>query len=322
MTLLPPNSTPLMRATEAAISRDLPVTLGSLWNPQTCPVAALPWLAWALHVTDSEGWANADTVQGQRDLLTRSFELHRQKGTVHSIKRALASIGFGDQSRLIEGGMPRTYDGTHFADGSLTYSSASWAEYAIEADLGENSGLSASVVDRIRATCTEYAPVSRHLGNVTFTAHVSDSAPPAEQIDIELQLDGLSDITPWRRRYDGSLQYDQGIPLTYGGHLSANGTYLYAGGYAANDSHWRAGEEETVLDFSAQLSQEDYVRRFAIYDGSSQADGLIDYGASAPCAEDAVMQITAVRRLGYNSKYRYDGSITANSGIPFLMEAA
>ena len=76
------------------------------------------------------------------------------------------------------------------------------------------------------------------------------------------------------------------------------------------------------LDFSAQLSQEDYVRRFAIYDGSSQADGLIDYGASAPCAEDAVMQITAVRRLGYNSKYRYDGSITANSGIPFLMEAA
>lgn len=322
MSLLPPNSTPLMRATEAAISRDLSVTLDTLWNPQTCPESALPWLAWALHVTDSEGWANADTVQGQRDLLTRSFELHRQKGTVHAIKRALASIGFGDQSRLIEGGVPRTYDGTNFADGSLTYSSASWAEYAIEADLGENSGLSAAVVDRIRATCAEYAPVSRHLGNVTFTAHVSDIVPPAEQIDTELHLDGLSDITPWRRRYDGSLRYDQGVLLTYSGHLKADGSYRYAGGYAINDSHWRAGDEETAIIFNGQLDHVDYVRRFAIYDGATQANGLIDYGATAPCAEDAAMTITAVRRLRYNGGYRYNGFTAANSGIPFYLEVA
>lgn len=297
MTLLPPNATPMMRAAESAISRDLLVALDSLWNPQTCQESALPWLAWALHVTDSEGWANADTVQSQRDLLAKSFELHRQKGTVHSIKRALYSIGLGDQSRLIEGGIPRTYDGTHFADGSLMYNSASWAEYAIEADLGENSGLSAAVVDHIRATCAEYAPVSRHLGSVTFIANVSDSAAASDQIDTTLHLDGVSDITPWRHRYDGSLQYGHGIPAIY-------------------------GEEDSVINFSGLVSQDDYVRRFAMYDGSSQADGLIDYGASAPCAEDAVMQITAVRRLSYNSKYRYDGAIKANSGIPFYMEAA
>ena len=52
--LLPPNASALERAiaaTGAGIDT-LPVAVRDVWNPATCPVALLPWLAWALAVDE------------------------------------------------------------------------------------------------------------------------------------------------------------------------------------------------------------------------------------------------------------------------------
>lgn len=295
MSLLTPNSTPLMRALETAALRDLPVQINTVWNPQTCGENILPWLAWALHITDSEGWVQAETVLDKRNLLSAAFALHRRKGTVQSVKDALSAIGFGAQSRLIEGGIPKVADGTHFADGSITASSASWAEYSIEADLGETSGLSASVVDRIRATCAEYSPVSRHLGNVTFAIKTSDQVASATDTATgSAALENYIDPT-LHNRYDGTLRCD--------------GSVL-------------AGAEEDPYTFTAAMEDTDLQRRFALADGGTQANGFTDCGATAPMAEDDVMPMWMVRILRCNGSIIGDGSRMANSGIPVYLEAA
>jgi hypothetical protein len=50
--LLPPTSTPFEFAMGRASGEGLPlpVPLRELWDPWTCPMALLPWLAWALSV--------------------------------------------------------------------------------------------------------------------------------------------------------------------------------------------------------------------------------------------------------------------------------
>ncbi|MGS0744187.1 phage tail protein I [Glaciimonas sp. GG7] len=50
--LLPPNTTPQERALEATMARisDIPVPLRQLYNPDTCPINVLPWLAWQLAI--------------------------------------------------------------------------------------------------------------------------------------------------------------------------------------------------------------------------------------------------------------------------------
>ncbi|MBI5917794.1 MAG: phage tail protein I [Nitrosomonadales bacterium] len=294
MSLLTPNATPLMRAVEAAALRDLPVQI-DMWNPQTCAENLLPWLAWALHVTDSEGWSQAMTVQDKRNLLSAAFILHRSKGTVQSVKDAIAAIGLGAQSRLIEGGIQRIADGMHIANGSITASHASWAEYSIEADLGEDSGLSLAIIDKIRATCAEYAPVSRHLDNVTFAIKTSDQVATSTDASVSsAEMADYIDPTP-HNRYDGTLRCD--------------GSVL-------------AGDEQDPGTASITLSDFDIQRRFAVADGGTLADGYTDGGETAPMAEDGVMAIWMTRILRGNGRHLGDGSAIANSGIPVFLEAA
>lgn len=90
--LLPPNASPLERAiaaTGAGIDT-LPVALRDLWNPATCPVTLLPWLAWSLAVDE---WDEAWTESVQRAVVAEAIEVHRHRGTVWSLKRSLAPLG-------------------------------------------------------------------------------------------------------------------------------------------------------------------------------------------------------------------------------------
>ena len=59
--LLPPNTSALERAAANVCAYDIPLYLADLYDPSTCPAAVLPWLAWAWHMTDEEGWALAAT---------------------------------------------------------------------------------------------------------------------------------------------------------------------------------------------------------------------------------------------------------------------
>lgn len=89
--LLPPNSTALERALEQASARlgDVPAPVKDLWNPATCPLELLPWLAWALSADRWEiHWSEAQ----KREAVARAIELQRKKGTPASLDAVLASF--------------------------------------------------------------------------------------------------------------------------------------------------------------------------------------------------------------------------------------
>lgn len=88
MTLLPPNSTPFERAMEQTLSgvAALPVDVRHVWNPQSCPVHLLPWLAWGVSI---DFWNPDWTEQEKRDAIANAIELQRRKGTRASLQDVL-----------------------------------------------------------------------------------------------------------------------------------------------------------------------------------------------------------------------------------------
>lgn len=89
--VLPPNATPLEKGFEQAVSTPaLPVPLRDLWNPDTCPLDLLPWLAWSLTIPD---WSSDWSEPVKRARIRTAIEIHRTKGTLASIKSIVAALG-------------------------------------------------------------------------------------------------------------------------------------------------------------------------------------------------------------------------------------
>jgi phage tail P2-like protein len=89
--LLPINATPQERALSLAVDRLPDAPIKTLWSPQTCPEAQLPWLAWALSVDE---WDAAWPVETKRQIIAASIDQHRKKGTVGALRRALQRLGY------------------------------------------------------------------------------------------------------------------------------------------------------------------------------------------------------------------------------------
>lgn len=94
MDLLPPNATPAERrlATVAANACDLPVeVLRTLWDPHTCPAWRLPSLAAERSVERwDENWPEAT----KRKVIANAPFVHRHKGTVGALRRAVEPLGY------------------------------------------------------------------------------------------------------------------------------------------------------------------------------------------------------------------------------------
>lgn len=85
--LLPGDASPLELALEDAMRADIPISdIGTLWNPATCPVAVLPFLAWGLAISqwDSE-WSEAQ----KRAAIADAIPFHRRKGTKAAVCEVL-----------------------------------------------------------------------------------------------------------------------------------------------------------------------------------------------------------------------------------------
>lgn len=86
--LLPPNATPAERALEDAMLARIDLSsVGTLWNPATCPAEVLPFLAWGLAISHWDtGWSEAQ----KRAAIADAIPFHKIKGTRAAVEQVLA----------------------------------------------------------------------------------------------------------------------------------------------------------------------------------------------------------------------------------------
>lgn len=140
--LLPPGSSALERRlaqTCGGIS-DISVPLRDLWNPWTCPVVFLPYLAWAFSVDRwDEKWAESV----KRKAVADAFFIHRRKGTIAAIRSAIAPLG-------------RIISVTEWWENNTTAGS-------FELDIGvPEDGMTPDMNEEMDRLISDVKPVSRH----------------------------------------------------------------------------------------------------------------------------------------------------------------
>lgn len=92
-TLLPPNKSPfeLAQSMTSAARRALPAYLiKALWNPQTCPLDLLPYLAWSLGL---EVWDDSWSELKKRSVVANIWKLKRNKTRLKGIRGYLQLFG-------------------------------------------------------------------------------------------------------------------------------------------------------------------------------------------------------------------------------------
>lgn len=99
--ILPKSASAIERAVLSAelarIAMVDPTVIVTIWNPATCPAALLPWLAQGVSV---DVWSNAWPEATKRAVIAASPLVHRLKGTLGAVRRALAA--FDLQTKVIE----------------------------------------------------------------------------------------------------------------------------------------------------------------------------------------------------------------------------
>lgn len=91
--LLPSNATQLERlATEAmAQIQRVPIPIRDLHNPDLCPVALLPYLAWAYSV---DRWDSNWPESTKRGVIRAAYFVHAHKGTIGALRRVVEPLGY------------------------------------------------------------------------------------------------------------------------------------------------------------------------------------------------------------------------------------
>ncbi|MHA1540019.1 MAG: phage tail protein I [Alphaproteobacteria bacterium] len=91
-TILLPNASQLQRDLERIFAKRI-AALGApnraVTDPDQCPAHVLPWLAWEMSVDVwNEDWAE----EIRREVIKASLHVHKRKGTIGSLKRALSAL--------------------------------------------------------------------------------------------------------------------------------------------------------------------------------------------------------------------------------------
>lgn len=140
----------------------------------------LPWLAWSLGV---DQWDPTWTDAVKRQVIAASYSQHQIRGTIASIRAAMASLGFGNIT-IDEGRGGKFYNGALKYDGFAVYGDPSqWAVYRIRFQ----KLLSVAQAAMATALLEDCAPARCHLYGFDFTA-------------AALPYNGMA-------KYDGSYTY-------------------------------------------------------------------------------------------------------------------
>ncbi|WP_419236064.1 phage tail protein I [Serratia fonticola] len=154
--LLPVGSSPLEVAAARACAEvvRVPVPLRELWNPSTCPANLLPYLAWAFSV---DRWDERWPVETKRNVVRNAHFVHRHKGTISALRRAVEPLGYLIQVRewwqLNE--TPGTF---RLVVGVL------------------ETGITEAMYRELERLIADAKPASRHLTGLTISLSTSGSA--------------------------------------------------------------------------------------------------------------------------------------------------
>jgi phage tail P2-like protein len=157
--LLPPGSSALERRLAQACSgiSGLNVPLRDLWNPDTCPVNFLPYLAWAFSVDRwDENWP--ETVK--RKVVKDAFYIHQHKGTVSAIRRVVEPLGY--LIRVIEWWKTNDVPGTFRLDVGVL-----------------DTGITEEMYHELERVIADAKPCSRHLIGLSITLDANGTVPVA-----------------------------------------------------------------------------------------------------------------------------------------------
>ena len=162
--LLPANHTPLEAALAAVLAPGVDTEiLRTLWDADRCPIAWLPWLAWALRV---EGWELAESEEAKRAMIKGSLALHRKKGTPWAVREVIQRLGFGEVD-LVEGRVARRRDGSITRNGDHVHGRTNaWAEYIVKL----KQPITRDQADNLIAVLERYAPARSRLVSLDYTA--------------------------------------------------------------------------------------------------------------------------------------------------------
>lgn len=91
--LLPANATQLERLAAQAMAQieRVPVPIRDLLSPTRCPVALLPYLAWAMSV---DRWEQSWSEATKRQVIASSYYVHAHKGTIGALRRVVEPLGY------------------------------------------------------------------------------------------------------------------------------------------------------------------------------------------------------------------------------------
>lgn len=164
--LLPATATALERAVSAALDRAaaIPTPAALMWDPARCPLALLPWLAWALSV---DAWDPDWTEAQKRAAIAASVAWHKTKGTRASVLAVLAQLGHANAILIEDREMPRLgEDAILGAPRVYGPEDPSWADYWVEipADIHHDAA------DRIAARLRDVAPARCRLRAISIAA--------------------------------------------------------------------------------------------------------------------------------------------------------
>lgn len=156
----------------------------------TVNVDAIPYLAKQFDVLGYKGFRLAITETDQREIIKKSIELHRFKGTLWAVEEALKSIGYGDA--IIE-----------------EHVEGHWANFRVTIDLGSHP-LNALEIDDLFRMISEYKNTRSHLADLSYTLSFDDSVIPLDSF------------------FDGQ-NYENEDSVTAGGDFRHNGLVLRDG---------------------------------------------------------------------------------------------
>ena len=188
--LLPGNATELERVAAQALAQieRVPLPLRDLWNPDACPVALLPYLAWAFSV---DRWSQSWPESAKRNSIKAAYFIHSRKGTIGALRRVVEPLGYLIEVREWWEELPLGVPGTFrlligVLDTGIMYQELTWLIDDAKPVSRQLIGLDITLETRLNA----------HVGFAVYDGDEIDVYPWSNP-DLEVVIQGYHGVSDY-----------------------------------------------------------------------------------------------------------------------------